>query len=424
VTLHERLAELAALGATGDGIDRALFTAAERAARERFVAWARADGLRVEQDRAGNVFARLDAARGSPEAHEAALVQRGTAIPGDASPVQCGSHLDTVRNGGAYDGAYGVVGGLEALRRIAASGERPPRALEVVAWAGEEGSRFPLGCLGSSVYAGLTAYEDVAALVGDDGETFAAAVRGPHGLLGGVPVRDGFPPPAAYVELHIEQGPVMEREGARLGIVSAIAGQRRFRVTVGGVAGHAGTVPMRGRADALCAASEIVLAVERAALDADDTVATVGHLVVDPNQTNIVPGRVVFRIDLRSVDDGRIDAAERTIRARAATVAERRGVTVSVETLESRAAVPMETRMRLLVRAACNERDPRAITIASGAGHDAMCVAHVAPTAMIFVPSIGGRSHVGDERTAPADLDLGVEALAATLLAAAHAPPH
>ncbi|HEY0395322.1 MAG TPA: M20 family metallo-hydrolase [Candidatus Elarobacter sp.] len=408
MTLHARLAELATLGATASGIDRGLFTAAERAARERFVAWAREDGLRVEQDRAGNVFARLDAAS-SPR-------------DGGAAPVQCGSHLDTVRDGGAYDGAYGVIGGLEALRQIAQSGSSPARPVEVVAWAGEEGSRFPFGCLGSSAYAGIVPYDDIARLVADDGETFAAALRGPNGLLDGVYVRDGFPPPAAYVELHIEQGPVMEREGARLGIVTAIAGQRRFRVAVDGVAGHAGTIPMNARADALCAASEMVLAVERAAVQAGETVATVGHLVVEPNQTNIVPGRVVFRIDLRSADDGRLDAAEAAIRASATEIAAKRGAGVTIETLEARVAVPMETRMRLLVRAACLERDPHAIAIHSGAGHDAMCVAHVAPTAMIFVPSIGGRSHVGDERTAPADLELGVEALAATLLAAAASP--
>jgi len=403
VTLHERLASLATFGATPNGIDRALFTAAEHGAREQFVRWAREDGLAVEQDRAGNVFARLDGVAAGP-------------------PVQCGSHLDTVKDGGAYDGAYGVIGGLDALRRIAASGERPQRALEVVAWAGEEGSRFPLGCLGSAVYAGLTRYEEVAELLADDGEAFASAVHGPNGLLDGVAVRDGFPPPAAYAELHIEQGPVMERDGARLGIVSVIAGQRRFRVAVDGVAGHAGTVPMAGRSDALCAASEIVLAVERAAVEAGDTVATVGHLVVEPNQTNIVPGRVVFRIDLRSVDDDRIAETERRIRACAAEIAARRAVVVAIETIEARATVPMEKRMRLLVRAACLALDPQTITLPSGAGHDAMCVAHVAPTAMIFVPSIGGRSHVGDERTAPADLDLGVEALAATLLAAAGAP--
>ncbi len=297
MTLHERLAHLATLGATPNGIDRALFTPSEYAARERFAAWAREDGLDVEQDRVGNVFARM----------------RGPSRDGAA--VQCGSHLDTVRDGGAYDGAYGVIGGLEALRRIAASGARPARSLEVVAWAGEEGSRFPFGCLGSSVYAGIAAYDDVATLVADDGVAFADAARGPHGLLADVAVRDGFPPPAAYVELHIEQGPVMERDGARLGIVSAIAGQRRYRVVLDGVAGHAGTMPMAGRSDPMCAAAEVVLAVERAAIDADDAVATVGYLVVEPNQTNIVPGRVVLRIDLRSVDDARVAAAERDIRA-------------------------------------------------------------------------------------------------------------
>jgi hydantoinase/carbamoylase family amidase len=400
MSLQERLGSLAALGATADGIDRPLFTAPERAARERFAAWAREDGLHVEQDRAGNLFARLEGRR-----------------PG--APVQCGSHLDTVRNGGAYDGAYGVVGGLEALRRIAASGETPARALEAVAWAGEEGSRFPLGCLGSAVYAGLTPYDEARMLVADDGETFASALRGPNGLLDGVPVRDGFPRPAAYVELHIEQGPVMEREGARLGIVTAIAGQRRFRVRVDGVAGHSGTVPMNGRADALAAAAELVLAVEAAARAHDDTVGTVGHLNVEPNQTNIVPGLVTLRIDVRSIDDARIAAVERTVRADAAEIAQRRGVRVAIEVIEARAAVPMETRMRLLVRTVCLERDAKAIEIPSGAGHDAMCIAQIAPAAMIFVPSIGGRSHVGDERTAPADLELGVEALGAALLAVA-----
>ena len=400
MTLHERLAELAALGATGEGIDRALFTAAEHAARVRFTVWARATGLYVEQDRAGNLFARLDGRE-------------------DGAPVQCGSHLDTVKNGGAYDGAYGVVGGLEALRRIA-SGERPRRPLEVVAWAGEEGSRFPLGCLGSSVYAGLTPYDDVLALNADDGESFGTALHGANGLLADVPVRDGFPPPAAYFELHIEQGPILERAGVRLGVVTAVAGQRRLSVVVEGVAGHAGTLPMHDRADALCAASELVLAVERAAVELGECVATVGRLLVAPNQTNIVPGDVLFRVDARAVDDAKVVALERALRERAADVAAARKVRIAIETLEVRDAVPMDPRLRALVRAACERLEPRALDVPSGAGHDAMCVANVAPAAMIFVPSIGGRSHVGDERTAPADLDLGVEALTAVLRAAAN----
>ena len=402
MTLHDRLAELAALGATSAGIDRALFTAPERAARERFAAWARDGGLRVEQDRIGNVFARLDGRE-------------------DGAPIQCGSHLDTVKDGGAYDGAYGVVGGLEAVLRIAASAEQPRRAIEVVAWAGEEGSRFSLGCVGSSVYAGTTSFDEALALVADDGETLARALLGPTGLLDGVPVRDGFPPPAAYLELHIEQGPIMEQNGSRLGAVTAIAGQRRLRVVVEGVAGHAGTLPMTGRADAMCAASELVLEVEAAARSAGDAVATVGRLIVEPNQTNIVPGRVELRVDVRSPDDARVEEIERRLRKHAVAVSAGRGVRIAIETIERREAVPMNAGLRALVRAECERLDPHTIDIASGAGHDAMCVAHVAPAAMIFVPSIGGRSHVGVEKTAPEDLELGVDALTAALLAAANA---
>jgi hydantoinase/carbamoylase family amidase len=402
LTLHERLADLATLGATPDGIDRALFTLPERTARERFVTWARLAGLHVEQDFAGNVFARLDGRESGP-------------------PVQTGSHLDTVRDGGAYDGATGGAAGLEVRGRTAARGARPRRALEAVAWAGEEGSRFPLGCLGSSLYAGLNAFDDVGPLVDDDGVTFFDALNGPTGLLPGVPVRDGFgfARPAAYVELHIEQGPILERAGVRLGAVTAIAGQRRFAVTVDGEAGHAGTVPMRVRADALCAASELVLAIEAAARELDDTVATVGWLKVDPNQTNIVPGRVSFRVDARSVDDARIVAVEHALRSAAERAATARGVRVEVAVIEHRAAVPMDTALRALVRERCVALDPTTLDVPSGAGHDAMCIATIAPTAMIFVPSVGGRSHVGSERTEPADLELGVDALESALLAAA-----
>ncbi len=398
--LHERLAELAALGATPDGIDRGLFTPADAAARRLFADWSRASGFDVEQDRAGNVFARYDPGAGG-------------------SPVQCGSHLDTVKHGGAYDGAYGVIGGLAALERIVASGERVRRPLEVVAWAGEEGSRFPLGCLGSSVFAGLTAYADVAALTSDDGESFAAAAAGPNGLLADVPVRASFPAPVAYLELHIEQGPVLERAGVRLGVVTAIAGQRRLAVEIGGRAGHAGTLPMLGRADALCAASELVLAVERAALDAGDAVATVGWLEVEPNQTNSVCGRVLLRVDIRSVDDVRVADVERRIREAAARTAAARGTTAAIRLIEERAAAPMDPALRALVRRACLRFAPAALDVASGAGHDAMCLARIVPAAMVFVPSIGGHSHVAAEKTAPEDLEIGVEALAAALLEAA-----
>jgi hydantoinase/carbamoylase family amidase len=399
MNVHARLADLATLGATPDGIDRALFTPAEHSARRRFADWADAAGFAVEQDRAGNVFARLEAESDSP-------------------PISCGSHLDTVKHGGAYDGAFGVVAGLEALERIAAGGTKLRRPLEVVAWAGEEGSRFPLGCLGSSAFAGLTPIAEIDALVADDGETFAHALDGPSGLLDGVRVRAGFPPPAAYIELHIEQGPILERAATRLGVVTAIAGQRRLRIEIGGVAGHAGTIPMSVRVDALCAASDIVLAVERAAREVGESVATVGSLMVEPNQTNIVPGRVVLRVEARSVDDARVAEIERRVRTAAAAVAQARGATIAVELTEWRAAAPMDARMRAIVRDACERFVATPLDISSGAGHDAMCLAQIVPTAMIFVPSIGGHSHVAVEKTAPEDLELGIDVLAAALLAA------
>lgn len=398
MNVHRRLADLATLGATADGIDRGLFTVADHAARRRFASWANAGGLTVEQDRAGNVFARLNGGAEGP-------------------PILCGSHLDTVKSGGAYDGALGVVGGLEALERIAASGVARRRPFEVVAWAGEEGSRFPLGCLGSSAFAQLTPYAQIEALVADDGERFADALDGPSGLLDGIRLRDDFPTPAAYLELHIEQGPVLERAATRLGVVTAIAGQRRLRVEIDGRAGHAGTIPMSIRADALCAASEVVLAVEHAARDVGDAVATVGRLVVEPNQTNTVPGRVTLRIDVRSVDDHRVAEIERRVRAAAAETARIRELRIAVELIELRAAAPMDAHLRAIVRRCCEQFVAEPLDLPSGAGHDAMCLAKIVPTAMLFVPSIGGHSHVAAEKTAPGDLELGIEALAAALLA-------
>jgi hydantoinase/carbamoylase family amidase len=399
VNIHSRLAELASLGATIDGIDRPLFTAADYAARRRFADWAVSGGLSVEQDRAGNVFARLDG--GS-----------------ERLPILCGSHLDTVKSGGAYDGALGVIGGLEALERIATSGVDLRGPLEVVAWAGEEGSRFPLGCLGSSAFAQLTPYADIVRLAADDGETFGTALAGPSGLLDGVRVRDDFPPAAAYLELHVEQGPVLERAAIRLGVVTAIAGQRRLRVEISGSQGHAGTVPMIGRADALCAASELVLAVEATARDVGESVATVGWLEVKPNQTNVVPGHVALRVDARSVDDARVAEIERRIRVAAQRIEQARGTTFRIELIEARAAAPMDERLRAIVRRECERFVAEPLDIPSGAGHDAMCLAQIVPTAMLFVPSIGGRSHIATEKTAPEDLELGIEALAAALLAA------
>jgi hydantoinase/carbamoylase family amidase len=396
--ISERLAQLAAFGATEHGIDRRLFCESDADARRLFVQWARAANYAVEQDRAGNVFARRAGRRAG-------------------AAVLSGSHLDTVPTGGAYDGAYGAVAALCALEELDAAAIVTEHPVEAVAWAGEEGSRFPLGCLGSGAFAGLNDLATIDALCDEDGVTFAEARAAAHGLLPGVPVRDGFPAPAGYVELHIEQGPVLEHRGVRLGVVTAIAGQVRFDVEVHGESGHAGTVPMDLRRDALSAAAELVLELETAANEIGEAVLTIGRLAVFPNQTNVIPGRVVFRVDARSVDQMRLTALRAAVVDCTARVALHRHVRIEATLIEERRAVAMDERLRTAVAGAIAELGETAMDLPSGAGHDAMCVASVAPAAMIFVPSAGGRSHVGNEYTAPEDLHLGVTALTRSIAA-------
>ena len=393
-----RLAQLAQLGAYDAGIDRPLASPQERRARDLFAGWARASGFAITQDAVGNVFVRREGTRP------------------DLKPILAGSHLDTVKTGGAYDGAYGVAGAICALELLEARAIATAHPIEAVAWAGEEGSRFPLGCLGSSVFAGIKRADDVLAIVGDDGISLHDALASADGgLLPNVPMRADREV-AAYLELHVEQGPILEEAGVSLGVVTAIFGQRRLRATVTGVSGHAGTVPMRMRADALCAASELVLALDRAARPEPDAVATVGRMLVEPNGTNVVPGSVTFSLDLRAPSDASLDAIERAFHQAVADVSKRRGVTVEIEAFERRMPTPMTATLQAAIHRVAVALGERAIDCPSGAGHDAMSLGTIVPTAMIFVPSIGGRSHVAEERTADADLVLGVEALAAALV--------
>jgi hydantoinase/carbamoylase family amidase len=392
-----RLEELALLGTSERGVDRALATPQERAARELFASWARSNGYALSQDRVGNLFARRDG------------------VAQDAAPILTGSHLDTVPTGGSYDGAYGVVGAICALELLDQRNAWTQHPVEAVAWVGEEGSRFPLGCLGSSVFANVFSLEYALGLEDARGITLHEALGSESGLLQGVPMRNGDAA-GAYLELHVEQGPVLEREGVSLGVVTAIAGQRRYRAIVEGESGHAGTVPMGQRHDALAAAAELMLAIERAAVKTGESVATVGRAVVEPNGTNVIPARVTFSVDIRSADDERIDAVERALYDASSNARSHRGVRVRIERLEARLPIPMDAAMRAAIGRAIESLGQRAIDVPSGAGHDAMCLARVAPTGMIFVPSIGGRSHVPHEATSPRDVELGIEALAASIL--------
>jgi len=375
-----------------------LATPAERAAREHFASWARANEYKLSQDRVGNLFARREGKRK------------------DASPIVAGSHLDTVKTGGAYDGAYGVAGAMCALELLDARNVSTEHPIEAAAWVGEEGSRFPLGCLGSAVFAGLTPADHALALADETGTTLGDALaHEAGGLLRNVPQRENNDI-AAYVELHVEQGPILERAGVRLGIVTAIASQRRFRVTLEGDSGHAGTVPMAIRSDSLGGAAEIILAIESRARTLGEAVVTVGRMTVEPGSANVIPSRVTFTVDMRSPHDANVDAIEQSLRDALSRTAASRGLRTALESLEERSATPMTPHMREAVRRGANATGERSMDVPSGAGHDTMCIAAIAPVAMIFVPSIGGVSHVGVEKTSDADLELGVETLAAALV--------
>jgi N-carbamoyl-L-amino-acid hydrolase len=348
----------------------------------------------LAQDHVGNLFARRNGTEDRLE------------------PILVGSHLDTVKTGGPYDGAYGVVGALSALELLDERELKTKRPIEAVAWVGEEGSRFPLGCLGSAVFAGLTEIDAALALEDEHGTTLRKALASDEGgLLHDLPYRRSQKP-AAYLELHIEQGPILERAGARLGVVTAIAGQRRFRVTVEGGSGHAGTVPMSIRSDSLCAAAEIILAIEAAAKCESAAVLTVGRMHVEPGSANVIPARVIFTVDMRSPSESGVDAMERALHDAASAAESSRAVRCAIEALERRQATPMTAEMREAVRRAANATGARTMDVPSGAGHDTMCIAAIAPVGMLFVPSIGGLSHVGDEKTSNEDLELGVDALA------------
>ena len=344
-------------------------------------------GLAVRRDPAGNVLGRLGD-RESP-------------------PLVIGSHLDTVPDAGRFDGALGVLLALGVAERLQARGATP--SFEVAAFADEEGARFGVPYLGSGAYAGefdATWLE----LADAEGVTVREAVRStgadPEEL-----VRASRPALAGYLEAHIEQGTVLEREGLPVGVVSAIAGQTRAAVTVLGRPGHAGTMPMRDRRDALAAASEIVLAVERIGRDEDGLVATVGTLAVEPGAPNVVPGEVRLSVDVRHPEDDYLGRGVAAVRSAAARIAETRGVEVVWTTRQATPAIEMAPALRLRLAAAVSASGHEIRSLPSGAGHDAVVLSRICPAAMLFVRCAGGVSHDPRESVAEGDVAVALDIL-------------
>ncbi len=401
-----RLMELAEIGgfavagSADRGVNRPCLTALDRAARRRMIGWAEAIGCTVTVDAAANLFFRR-------EGTEPAL-----------APVLTGSHMDTQPEGGRFDGIWGVVAGLEALNALHDAGVATRRAIELVAWTNEEGGRFRPGCTGSMSWSGHTAPEAFRGILDGDGVSYGAALDEHLAAEADVPRRGLGMVPHAYVEAHIEQGPILEAEVADIGVVTGIQGSRWFTVTLTGESAHAGTAPLRGRRDAVQDMLRAVAALNALTEDPTDTLRfTVARIEVAPNTSNSVASLVRFTIDLRHPDEAVLrakgDAIEGVIRGAV------RGCDVAV--FENFHAMPVvfDPMVTGAVAAAATAEGLRQRALPSGAFHDAQFVVPVCPTGMIFVPSRKGVSHNPAEYSSPAQLAAGARVLVRTLVALA-----
>lgn len=398
--LWDSLMQLAEIGKTANGgVRRIALTDTDREARNLFSAWCREAGCAVRVDRIGNIFARR------------------TGRNPDAAPVMTGSHIDSQPLGGKFDGAYGVMAGLEVVRALNDAGIETASPLDIVAWTDEEGARFSAGCIGSSVFSGFRPLEQALALTDEDGISVGDALA-TIGYAGAHPV-GGFPV-AAYFEAHIEQGPILEAEGIPIGAVLGAQGQRCFVVTVKGEGGHAGTLPMVQRRDAFLGAAKMTAALTDLAYTYDPhAVFTVGHVRVTPNSRNTVPSQTIFTIDSRHPDADVLARMEADTKRVCMEIAEASGLQVALDTVTRAAPVGFDPDCIEKVREACRFRQIRFMDIHSGAGHDACRISAVAPVGMIFVPCENGVSHTEYENAAPEDLALGAQVLLDAMLSAA-----
>jgi len=380
-------------------VTRIVFSEHDREARQWLSEKAQATGVSIRTDSVGNTFFRW----------------RGTEP--DLPAIATGSHIDAIPNAGMYDGTVGVLGGLEAIRALQASGFTPKRSIELILFTSEEPTRFGIGCLGSRVLSGTLTPEAAATLRDKDDQTLDEA-RNAAGFHGSVESAQLEPNRYAhFVELHIEQGPLLEREHIPIGIVTAIAAPASSRITIQGEGGHAGALLMPYRRDALAAAAEIILAVESAALatGAIDTVATVGICDVFPGAVNSVPSRVRLALDVRDIDQSRRDRVLKDIAQACDTTAAKRHVAITTEALNADAPATCSPAILEAIEQACVDDCIPYKRMVSRAYHDTTFMARLCPVAMIFIPCRAGVSHRPDEFSTPESIAQGTRILAKTL---------
>jgi len=403
VDKHRLMSEIEELALISDAeapaVTRIVFTPTDLIARAWFLARCKEAGLAIRQDAIGNIFARWNGQ--DP----------------NATAVATGSHIDAIPNAGKYDGVVGVLGGLEAIRALQQSGFTPKRSIELILFTSEEPTRFGIGCLGSRLLSGSLSPEAAKKLTDKDGAPIEQ-IRRAAGLqeeLETVKLPAGHY--QAFVELHIEQGALLEQKQIPLGIVSKIAAPSSFRIFIEGAGGHAGGVLMPDRRDALCAASELILAIEHQAKasGSTDTVATVGICEVFPGAVNSIPSRVNLSVDIRDTDLQRRDSVIGAMDASSHVIAAKRGITIRQELVNADAPGDCAANIVETLSESCRKHGLSFLTIVSRAYHDSLFMSRIAPVGMLFIPCRNGYSHRPDEYASPDDIARGTLVLAETL---------
>jgi len=384
------------------GSCRLALTDEDRDGRDLFIRWCEEIGCSITIDDMGNIFARR-AGRNN-----------------DLAPIVAGSHLDTQPHGGKFDGIYGVLAALEAVRTLHDNNLTTEAPVEIVVWTNEEGSRFAPAMISSGVYAGLFEKDYAWAITDSDGKSLGDELKR-IGYMGAA--RCGDNPIGALLEAHIEQGPILEADNHQIGVVVGGQGQHWYDVTIKGQDSHAGSTPMRGRRDALVAAADIITMVQNLAFDfAPQAVTTVGEMSVMPNSRNTIPGEVFFTIDIRNPDEDVLAQMAAQLESRVAAIVEKHGVECELQEIWDKAPVRFDPDCIAAVAEATTKLGYSNQQMVSGAGHDACQICLVAPTSMIFVPCAGGLSHNEQESAELADLEAGCNVLLHAMLKLANRP--